>query len=35
MEGIFDKSKDQLLFDSERRSVGPGIYRLEEAQKSK
>ena len=34
MEGIFDKSKDQLLFDSERRSVGPGMYRLEEAQKS-
>ena len=34
MEGIFDIKKDQLLFDSERRSVGPGLYILEEAQKN-
>ena len=34
MEGIFDKNKEQLLFDSESRSVGPGLYRLEEAQKN-
>ena len=34
MEGIFDKNKDQSLFDSERRSVGPGLYSLEEAQKN-
>ena len=34
MEGIFDKNKDQLLFDSEKRSIGPGLYRLEEAQKN-
>tara|TARA_B100001094_G_scaffold269468_1_gene273689 strand:- start:258 stop:758 length:501 start_codon:yes stop_codon:yes gene_type:complete len=34
MEGTFDKNRDQLLFDSERRSVGPGLYRLEEAQKN-
>ena len=33
MEGIFDKNKDQLLFDSEMRAVGPGLYRLNEAQK--
>ena len=35
MEGIFDKNKDQLLFDSEMRAVGPGLYRLNEAQKKK
>ena len=34
MEGIFDKNKDQLLFESEKRSIGPGLYRLEEAQKN-
>ena len=33
MEGIFDKNRDQLLFESEARSVGPGLYRLEQAQK--
>ena len=34
MEGIFDKKKDQLLLDSEARAMGPGLYRLNEAQKN-
>jgi len=33
MEGIFEKQGQQMLFDSENTSIGPGLYRLEQAQK--
>ena len=33
MEGVFDKQATQMLFDSEKVSRGPGMYRLEKAQK--
>ena len=33
MEGVFDKQATQMLFDSEKVSLGPGMYRLEKAQK--
>ena len=33
MEGVFDKQATQMLFDSENVSQGPGMYRLEKAQK--
>ena len=34
MEAKFEANKDQLLFDSESRAIGPGLYRLNEAQKN-
>ena len=32
-KGVFDKQATQMLFDSENVSQGPGMYRLERAQK--
>lgn len=34
MEGIFNKNKDQLLLESEKKAIGPGLYRLNESQKN-
>ncbi len=34
MEAKFEANKDQLLFDSESRAIGPGLYRLNESQKN-
>ena len=34
MEGIFDEKNKHMLLASEQYSIGPGLYRLEDAQKN-